>query len=478
MASSKRLTAAVSGNGQDGIVLAPAVIARDGDFDSASHTRDLRPNRVLTVDTDASGADTFTLSFTLDPDPDGTFKGTVDADGVFTTAAIDDDAVAATIQAAIRSALPGTDLTVVTGDAPGPFTITFDPYFWPRRYPRVIGTGTGCTVTVENAALSAQSPDSAIDAIGESHFVSPTDSILAPTIGTATVTGGTDEVQTLDYSAGTDGGTFQLRYKNGIGGTLDFDASWDEVQAVVDAIFDDSLGPELSSADSPTVAGRGTSDVQTLELNDIAAADTYKLTFNGHESALITYAVDSSAAILAALEGLVDFVPGDILSVTSTDDDTYPITFDPSLGDVGAITITTQTGFTATGVTHTATGVQDGFTFTYENGNLAGRPVPLIALEDDSLDDGGVLEPATITASTPGVLGSVSIAYTENGGGDNVVATVVFDDTGECFDLQVDAATPAVFDGLIPGDYTAVFRTDEDDRVSKAASAAFSVTSS
>ena len=102
-------------------------------------------------------------------------------------------------------------------------------------------------------------------------------------------------------------------------------------------------------------------EIQTLELNDIGAADTFKLTFNGHETAdAITYSADMTAAIQAGLESLVDFVPGDV-TVTQTDTNSYPITF-PATGnygmtDVGAITITTPTGFTPTGVTETNKGV-------------------------------------------------------------------------------------------------------------------------
>lgn len=495
MTVARRLT--VAGGGDDGVPVGPGVITRTGDkpgdvgldadgfavgprqgvdFEPTDFI-DLRGARVIVVTTDAAGADTFTLSFQLDPGPDGTFSGTVDVDGKFTTGTIEDNDNAATIQAAIRAAIPGTDLTVVTGDAPGPFTITFDPKFYSRRYPRVTGTGTGCTVTVSAPDPDTQAPNTAISAAGESHQVSPTDSILAPTLGTVTeTTPAVNEVHTLNYSPGTDGGTVSLGLRAGtahqgdkITGGLDWDSTYTEVQAALDALVDDA----------PNVAGRGTSDVQTLELNDISDGDTFKLTHNAIESALITFAsiaADNSTLVQDAIEGLAAFIPGDVV-VTKTDDNTYVLTFEPSLGPVSAFTITSPTGFTPTGVTDTATGVQDGFTFTFVNGQYGGGPngAGIIYVHADLLTDGGVLEPAVLTVTTPGVLSSTSAAYTENGGGDAVLVAAVNDATGESFGFILDAASPIVFT-LRAGDYHLVARTVEDGRVSKAANKAFTVT--
>lgn len=495
MAVAKRLTV---GQLQDAsIPIAPGGITRTGDQPGAvaldadgfeigprqgvdftvNDFEDLRPNRVVTVTTDAAGADTFTLSFRVDVDPDGRFAGVVDVDGVFTTGDIQDDDVAATIQTAIRSALPGADTTVVTGDAPGPFTITFDRNFYGRRYPTVFGTGTGCTVTVANAALSAQSPNVAIDALGESHETSPTDTILAPTLGTVTeTTPAVDEIHTLNFSPGTDGGTFSLGIRAGravasqgdnITGGLAWDSTWDEVQAAL------AVNP-----DAPTVDGFGTSDVQTFEFNDIAAGDTFKVTHNAIETAgSVTYSADFHVALQTLIESLAAFVPGDVV-VTQTDDNTYVATFDPSLGPVSAFTITSAAGFTPTGVTDTATGAQDGFVFTFENGQYKGGPVGLgvIYVQADLLTDGGVLEPAVLTVTTPGALSSTSAAYTENGGGDSILVAAINDVTGESFGFVLDAGSPIVFT-LRAGDYHLVARTVEDGRVSKAANKAFTVTS-
>lgn len=515
MGVAARLT--VAGGGDDGIAIAPDDVARDdaqniytqdlnvdgtttGDpnnvlrpeddaqYDVSTDFRDARGNRVVEVTTDAAGADTFTLTFRVDPDLDGYYgrAGVVDVDGKFTTGTIEDNDVAATIQAAIRSALPGTDVSVVIGDAPGPFYIIFDREFYSRRYPRVTGTGTGCTVTVTDggtaAAKGLQEDGGGTGAVvlvpaevrhlGESKRVSEADSILKPTIGTITVNAGTDEVQTFDYSPGIDGGTISFGFRAGSGDTvtggLAYNVSYSAFAAAVAAL----------GADAPSVTVRGTSEVQTLELNDIAAADTYKLTADGVETSLITYAADSSAAILAALIAHPSFVAADIVSITATDDDTYPITFTKGF-NAPTLTITTFSGFTPTGVTATTAPDWDGFVFTFENGIYAGRPVGLGVLyaHSDLLDDGLVLEPGTQTVTTPGVLGDISAAYTENGAGNSVIAAAIDDVTGESFGYVGDASTPVAIAGIPPGVCHLVLRTVEDGRVSKADSKAFTMTS-
>jgi hypothetical protein len=98
-------------------------------------------------------------------------------------------------------------------------------------------------------------------------------------------------------------------------------------------------------------------EVQILELNDIAAADTFKLTFNGHESGVVTYSADMHVAIQAALVALVDFDAGDVV-VARVDDNSYKVTFGGAFArkDAGPITVTSPTGFTPTGVTETTKG--------------------------------------------------------------------------------------------------------------------------
>ena len=108
-----------------------------------------------------------------------------------------------------------------------------------------------------------------------------------------------------------------------------------------------------------SAAAQGLVDIQTLELNDIAATDTFKLTHNALESTAITYSADMTAAITSALEGLASFEPGDLV-VTMTDTNTYVVTFRAALGAVSALTITSPVGFTPTGVTNTQDGTLAG----------------------------------------------------------------------------------------------------------------------
>jgi hypothetical protein len=104
-----------------------------GGLDTDAPTNTSRVNEVQTITlADAAGADTFTL----------TFSGQ-------TTSALDDDATAAAVQAALEALsnlVPGD--VVVTGSAGGPYTVTFGGSFAGQAVPPLTGTGTGCTVTV------------------------------------------------------------------------------------------------------------------------------------------------------------------------------------------------------------------------------------------------------------------------------------------------------------------------------------------
>lgn len=112
-----------------------------------------------------------------------------------------------------------------------------------------------------------------------------------------------------------------------------------------------------------SAGARGLADIQTLEFNDIAAADTFKLTHNSLATATVTYSADMTADITSALEGIASFEPGDF-SVSQTDTNTYVVTFDAALGPVSALTITNASGFTPTGVTNTQDGTPGDFLYT------------------------------------------------------------------------------------------------------------------
>lgn len=478
-------------------------------YDAESLTRDVRSlggnnfGRTVYVNSDAAGADTFTLSFECDVDNiPGYVKGTLDVDGVFTTSALNDDDSAATIQTAIRAALPGTDLTVVEG--PGPdFYIIFDRYFWPRNYPRVTFNGTGCTATVTvvsdidqdtlgTVLISAR--DGEISALGESQYVSPSDSIIRPTIGTITVTGGTDAVHKLAFSAGTDGGTWGAHYSAppspglspGVRGRATFD--WDADPADVQAGLDTLMG-----ANAPTVAWVTPLDME-INFVDWDTTDDAILTYDTTDASDslefatidgLATAAEREAAIVAWVKTIDAFAGSTITATETTSKQEYDVVF--HTGPVGlavadfSLAVTGTTNEDATPDQNVALNSEAGISFTFENGDLAGRPVSVntfYAVSDDLLTDGGVSEPGTYTETTAGVLGSISAAYTEQGSGDTILVAAVKDVGGASYGGTFDAATPVVIGSLPPGAYHLVARTVEDGRVSKAHSKAFTMTSS
>lgn len=474
-----------------------------------SDLRDLRSlggndrGRVVFVNSDAAGADTFTLSFTCDVDAiPGYVAGTADTDGVFTTSALDDDASAATIQTAIRAALPGTDLTVVEGDGPD-FYIIFDRKFWPRRYPLVSFNGTGCTATITTptdanqdarGAVLTAARDGEISFLGESGKVTDADSILRPTIGTITVTPGVDKVDTLSFSAGTDGGTYELGTKNGHR-VFEWDDSVVAVRTALRELYGNTLGSGV--ADAPTIRWVTplSAEIVFTATTDFGTGDTAVLTYDNtvddpQDSDALTFAALDAGASAAARGTIVadwvktiDAFSGlDVVATEVTENVEYDVVFHTSPRGLAvtqlALAVTGGGDEDATPDANTALSEEAGFTFTYENGKNAGRVnVDRVVVKADALTDGGVAEPATLTATTAGVLGSASAAYTENGTGDSVLGAAVNDATGESYGFVGDAASPLAFTGLPPGVYHCVLRTVEDGRVSKADSKAFTMTS-
>lgn len=113
-----------------------------GGIDTAAPENSVAVNeqQVITL-ADAAGADTFTL----------TFSGQ-------TTTALNDDETAANVQAALialSNVAPG-DVTVAGANG-GPFTATFAGAYAGQDVPLMSGTGTGCTVTVEETVLGRPS---------------------------------------------------------------------------------------------------------------------------------------------------------------------------------------------------------------------------------------------------------------------------------------------------------------------------------
>lgn len=459
MGVADRLITTNTGDGQDGVMNAPGTIPRDGDFDSTSEFRDVRGNRVQVVTlVSYGGTDSFTLGVRI---PNLGFQTSI----AFVRGT---NGTAAAIQAELRTLTGDSALTVTGTTDEGPFTITHTPGTFLRDYPRYVVNGTGCS----GAAVALPDPegDGTIGALGESHRVSETDSILKPTIGTITVTDSTHRKDTLALSAGTDGGTVSLR----VGGRSTGGIAWDAYMSV----FNAALLEAGSSAQATITTG---AEVATLDLDDIGAADTFKVTYNSvATAAAITYAATLTTEIQAA----VDEVLGGSgrATVAKVDSNTYTITRLKAGAFATTFTATSPSGFTPLGTGgYTAGGkittpaADPTYTFTYATSTPG--PAGTITVALDSLTDGGVAEPATFTPSaTAGVLGSASAAYTENGAGDSVLASAVNDTTGKSYGFTKDASTPVVTASLPPGSYHMILRTVEDGRVSKADTKAFTVT--
>ena len=146
------------------------------------------------------------------------------------------------------------------------------------------------------------------------------------------------------------------------------------VGAGITGIADDDTGV-IYSINAPlpqrirsvlTLANSAENEVQTIDLGDFGAADTFTLTWDGNATDPITHDTDISTDIDTALEALAGIAVGDI-SVSRTSETVYVVTFEGALAeqDVSAITITDATGFTPTGVTETNAGVAPDEEYTY-----------------------------------------------------------------------------------------------------------------
>lgn len=449
-------------------------ITQESEFHTEASGRfDVRHDRVLITLSSFAGTDSFTITF---QEADGTYV---------TTAAIvrGTNAAASDVQTAIRAALTGTDLTVVTGTTDeGPFTITFNgAEFFSRRFPKVVSiNGTGCTGVATHVADPATKRY-----LGETKYESTTE-LVGPTIGTITVTDSIDEVQTFTPGAGVDGGSVYLEFRRGRSGALAFDADKAVIQAAVDNMFTQAAGL-VGGTDSPVVTVSGT-EVVTLDLGDMSTADTTKITYAGHESTLsLTY---DAALTAAAVQLVVDSATqtAGLYTVARTSNLVYTLT-KQSAGASGAFSCTTISGFTpkATGgyalgflvtTTWSLSAGQTLWVFTFSRGKLSGLPIRggIRVGAQTALTDGGVADTAVMSVTTAGVLGSASAAYTEQATvGDSIFVTAVNDSTGVTYDGQKDAASAAVITGLPPGNYTLVARTVADKSLSAASTKTFVV---
>ncbi len=146
-------------------------------------------------------------------------------------------------------------------------------------------------------------------------------------------------------------------------------------------------------------------EVQTLNMSAGAAADTFKLTFNTHESAAITIPAGgfvniTAAQVLAALLTISDWTgdAANIAVVKSTN--AYAITFSGRLGrtDLTAITVTSTTGTAAGSVAATTAGVPGaGFTAVIGPG--------VTGIADDVTNSATAESVVSLNAPLPAILG-------------------------------------------------------------------------
>lgn len=169
---------------------------------------------------------------------------------------------AAAIQAALRTLLPAdTQLTVSGTTDAGPFIITFTRSAYGNDYPVLtspVQTGMTCTISLGAGAYPLIEGLTSIQALGESGRVSTSTTIGKPTIGVITVTGGTDEIQTITHTS-VSSGTFTVKYKGNYTSALQWNVTAANLQVALRALHPDLAAVTVASDVSPrtvTFTGR------------------------------------------------------------------------------------------------------------------------------------------------------------------------------------------------------------------------------
>jgi hypothetical protein len=476
MSVEDRLT--IPGAGDDGIMLAPSGISRITELshygigplrtiDADSDMRDIRPNLVVYIDlADVTAADLFNIKVQLNGANMGTTANFVAGTNM----------TAAAIQAALRTLLPADTTLTVTGTTDvGPFIVTFTKTAYLRHFPKLtFPVQTGMSATL---------------------YRTPT----RP-----------DQIQTLTLASVAGGDLFNLALSlNGVvlGTTVNFVAGTNMTAAAIQA----ALRTLLPSDTSLTVSG--TTDVGPFIITFTRSAygDRYPVITSPVQTGM-TCVISLNAGAWPLVEGLTSIQElgesGKVsTSVTLSKPTIGTITVTPGVAEVQTIT---HTGVSAGTFTVKYKGrYSDPLQWNITAANLQialralhpdlaavvvasdvsprtvtfagrGRPENILTLDTAGLVGGTFV----VTQSTPGLFGTISVAYTENDGGDSVLIAAINDVTGDSFGFQNDAATPAVIgattglQGLTPGPYHVVARTVKSGRVSNADNKAFTMTSS
>lgn len=283
----------------------------------------------------------------------GTF--TLTFEGV-TTAAIAYNAAASAVKSAIDTALTTFTACTVTGNAGGPWLVTF------------------------GQRLTAEGPEDVALMTGSGASLTG-GSVYSTTIQTATAA--RNEIQRVALFGNPAGGTFTLTYAAATTGALTFDESAADVESALDGLagIDDCTvtGPAggpwtvefqgtQTGTDVSAITGDGTSlsgatilvevtqtaavtvnEVETITLLGSPTGGTFTLTYDSQETAAIDY--DATAeSVRLALEALSNIDVGEV-DVTGSAGGPWTVTF---LGGLGGQDIADVTG-DATNLTATGT---------------------------------------------------------------------------------------------------------------------------
>lgn len=140
-----------------------------------------------------------------------------------------------------------------------------------------------------------------------------------------------------DYS---ERGDSQQHYEYGRDADGDLEVrDQNEAMRSTPGVPDDGTKGGVDSYDPSTDEGGAYDSVEESEVQTITvSATSFTLSYGGETTGSLTTATTDGADVKAALVGLSSLEPSDIKSVTGSDGGPYVVTFDESLGDVGAIT--------------------------------------------------------------------------------------------------------------------------------------------
>lgn len=336
----------------------------------------------VTVETEGIAATNEKQLVTLaGPPSGGTFTLTFDGQ---TTATIDYDASAATVDAALEalSNIAAGDVTV-TGNAGGPWTVEFLQAFAATDVPLMTGDGSSLTGSgsITGATTTQGSPGTnEVQRLSFNSLLTLTYRLVLDGVTSAPFThtaGGSVSTLAAAIQAALEGmsniGTGNVTVANvPVTGDIDlFNVTFINAKGAQN-ISTMTASPSASGLTVSTLTqgtNVGTDEVQTITVNGAPTGGTFTLTFSGQTTAGIAFdAADS--AVVSALEALSNIGVGDV-AVVRTGSGTlsapyvYTITFGTLLGDTDVAQITGD-GSSLTGGSVGVATIQDASSGTNE----------------------------------------------------------------------------------------------------------------